>query len=286
MQAARLICSGLLVLLASGWLSSAAMADEAAARAAMEDSTHPLLHIATTQGDIFVEMLPAEAPRNVARFVDLAEGRVTFTDPASGASYNPRYFDGMRFHRVIPGLLIQTGSPAKHPLGAPAEMLPDEINGAMLGLDTRFVFSDDNRLSPLLNVGTRQDLEQTLLQPLYRRMGIDENDELRSRQFEVAAALRQMTLQQAYENLGYRYDPTLISRPIERGIMALANQGPNSNGPEFFIATSTAPWLDGRHTVIGRVVDGMDVVDRINRFAMDPLTDDRQSTLIFSIRSR
>ena len=258
--------------------------DEIAARAAMENPAHPLLLIATSQGDIFVEMLPEEAPLNTARFMDLAEGRVTFRDVISGATYNPRYYDGMRFHRVIPGLLIQAGSPAKHPLGAPEQLLPDEINASMLGLDTQFVFGSDNRPNPLLNVGSRQELEDTLLQPLYRRMGIDESDELRARQFEMAEVLLNMTLQQAYENLGYRYDPDLPSRRITRGTLALANRGPNTNGPEFYIPVIDTPWLDGRYTVIGRVVDGMDVADRISRFAMDPFTESRQSTLIHSIR--
>ncbi len=63
---------------------------------------------------------------------------------------------------------------------------------------------------------------------------------------------------------GYTFDDEFNDHKIVRGALAMANAGPNTNGSQFFIVTTPeASWLDGKHTVFGRVVEGMDVVDRI-----------------------
>jgi cyclophilin family peptidyl-prolyl cis-trans isomerase len=63
---------------------------------------------------------------------------------------------------------------------------------------------------------------------------------------------------------GYTFDDEFNDHKIVRGALAMANAGPNTNGSQFFIVTTPeASWLDGKHTVFGRVVEGMDVVDKI-----------------------
>ena len=63
---------------------------------------------------------------------------------------------------------------------------------------------------------------------------------------------------------GYTFEDEINEHKIVRGALAMANAGPNTNGSQFFIVTTPeASWLDGKHTVFGRVTEGMDVVDKI-----------------------
>jgi cyclophilin family peptidyl-prolyl cis-trans isomerase len=77
---------------------------------------------------------------------------------------------------------------------------------------------------------------------------------------------------------GYEFEDEFNEHRVVRGALAMANAGPNTNGSQFFIVTAEAtPWLDGKHTVFGRVASGMDVVDRISEVDRDasdkPRTD-------------
>ena len=63
---------------------------------------------------------------------------------------------------------------------------------------------------------------------------------------------------------GYTFEDEFNEHKVVRGALAMANAGPNTNGSQFFIVTTdAAPWLDGKHTVFGRVSGGMDAVDSI-----------------------
>src|SRR5947207_8153685 len=69
---------------------------------------------------------------------------------------------------------------------------------------------------------------------------------------------------------GYQFEDEFNDNKVVRGALAMANAGPNTNGSKFFIVTTAAtPWLDGKHTVFGRVTDGMDVVDAISAVETD-----------------
>ena len=128
-----------------------------------------LAHVEMANGGTFtIELLPKSAPQTVNSFVFLArEG----------------WFDGVTFHRVLPGFVAQTGDPSGTGRGGPGYMIPNEI------------------------------------------------------------------------------DRTLSHNA--KGIVAMANAGPNTNGSQFFITHIATDWLDGKHTVFGSVTSGQDVVDAI-----------------------
>src|ERR687892_2573972 len=69
---------------------------------------------------------------------------------------------------------------------------------------------------------------------------------------------------------GYTFEDEFNDHKVERGALAMANAGPNTNGSQFFIVTTdAAPWLDGKHTVFGRVTTGMEVVDTLEGLPTD-----------------
>ena len=80
---------------------------------------------------------------------------------------------------------------------------------------------------------------------------------------------------------GYTFEDEFNDRSVERGALAMANSGPNTNGSQFFIVTAdTCPWLDGKHTVFGRVTDGMDAVDAISDVDRDSRDKPHQDVTI------
>jgi peptidyl-prolyl cis-trans isomerase B (cyclophilin B) len=69
---------------------------------------------------------------------------------------------------------------------------------------------------------------------------------------------------------GYTFEDEINPHRVERGALAMANAGPNTNGSQFFVVTAeAAPWLDGKHTVFGRVTGGMEVVDALEAVETD-----------------
>ncbi len=144
----------------------------------------------TTMGDFEIELFHKEAPETVWNFVNLAEGRQPTVKEGP-------YYNGLIFHRVIRGFMIQGGCPEGSGRGGPGYRFADEFD----------------------------------------------------------------------KNL----------RHSSEGILSMANAGPGTNGSQFFITLGPTPHLDGRHTVFGKVVKGMDVVKKIGDTptgAMDrPRTD-------------
>ncbi len=82
----------------------------------------------TNHGDIVIDLFADHAPKTVANFVGLANGTKEYKDPATGATTTGNFYDGLTFHRVIPGFMIQGGCPLGTGTGGPGYTFADEIH--------------------------------------------------------------------------------------------------------------------------------------------------------------
>jgi cyclophilin family peptidyl-prolyl cis-trans isomerase len=201
----------------------------------LEDGADYSAVISTNYGDITVDLFEDRAPRTVNNFVFLAE---------------EGFYDGLTFHRVVEDFVIQGGDPSGDGTGGPGYSFDDEINPETLGLDE--VLVED---APFLE-GLYSTWDAATAGYAPNSLKEHAND----------------TLADFYEDvIGYDYTYSLNSYPFEPGVLAMANSGPGTNGSQFFITVtgSNTSSLTGRHTVFGKVTDGMNVVDKIAKVQVD-----------------
>ncbi|MBW2567901.1 MAG: peptidylprolyl isomerase [Deltaproteobacteria bacterium] len=240
--------------------------------------------IQTNLGDIEVELFQNDAPDTVANFIGLAEGTKEFTDIKTGEKVKKPFYDGLIFHRVIKGFMIQGGCPQGDGRGGPGYSFADEINAAALGLDKLKAMDPKEGPHPFLMIRSQEDYQNIILAPLFKKMGITSQKELDQKRDELEIELKALTLKKTYENMGYSYSDKGSSHSPVRGSLAMANSGPNTNGSQFFINLIDTDWLTGKHTVFGKVIKGMDVVDKIEAVTVDNGSKPVEDVKIISIR--
>jgi len=244
---------------------------------------NPVVVFKTSMGDFEVELFPDAAPKTVENFIGLATGKKEFVDARNEQKVKRPFYDGLIFHRVIKGFMIQGGCPRGDGTGSPGFKFEDEINGKALGLDKLKVIQN-GRPHDWLLIQSQADFGRVIVQPLAKKMGIASEEQLRPRMKEFQQRIENMTLLEAYENQGYHYDETLKSRPPVKGCIAMANSGPNTNGSQFFIDLVDTPHLTGKHTVFGQVRAGMDVVEKIGAVPVGAGAKPVEDVRIHSVR--
>jgi len=86
----------------------------------------------TNRGDIRIKLFPLQTPKTVRNFVELAQGTREWTDPKTGTKKSEPFYDGLSFHRIISGFMIQGGDPIGNGTGGPGYDFDDEIHGELL----------------------------------------------------------------------------------------------------------------------------------------------------------
>jgi peptidyl-prolyl cis-trans isomerase A (cyclophilin A) len=251
-----------------------------------KQTENPVYVIKTSVGDIDVELFEDETPRTVANFISLAEGTKEFKDSKTGKIVKRPFYDGLVFHRVIKNFMIQGGCPMGNGTGGPGYVFADEIDAKALGLDDLKAFDKQKGPHNFLMIRSQQDFERNLTIPLFQAMNINSQKELDERKEEFNARLEKLTLKEAYENMGYVYSENGSKHTPVRGSLAMANSGPNTNGSQFFINLVDTDWLAGKHTVFGKVINGMDVIDRIGNVKVESGNKPVEDIKIISIRRK
>lgn len=156
MNVFRLLCAFAVIFASSAYSQAAAKPKPPAAvkrTAAAKPALEPGLYvsIATSMGTIVARLYEKESPITVQNFVDLATGQKEWTDPATGQRVKKPLYDGLTFHRVIPGFMIQGGDPLGTGTGG-TDPIPDEFHPSL-------TFDRPGRLA-MANAGPRTGSSQ------------------------------------------------------------------------------------------------------------------------------
>ena len=239
--------------------STLASADERSARASMSNPANPLVALFTTKGAVYFELYRARAPRNVERTLALIEGNYAF----EGSVLQPRYYDQTPIRSSTTDYHVLFGQAELARYGLRPTPLQEEIDAAALGLAEQPLFGADSRLAPRLGIKNRAQFDEQILAPLYRSLGIAEADEVAARAASLWAQLKQQSVADALRRQGHRFTAGLGTQTITAGTLVLLSHPAGTASPIMLIALRDSPWLDGRVTPIGHIVEGIENAEQL-----------------------
>jgi cyclophilin family peptidyl-prolyl cis-trans isomerase len=232
----------------------------------VEKPKNPVVLLKTTKGDIYLELFADSAPKTVDNFLGLANGTKEYYNLGTGDKVKATpFYDGLAFHRIIDQFMVQGGCPKGDGTAGPGYKFSDEIGAESLGLDKMPAIQPGGNAHRWLMIRSGADFQKKIVYPLAVKMGHRSQKAVDANREAISARLKKLTLKEALENQGYVYNSKLKSHRPVRGVIAMANSGPNTNGSQFFINIVDTPWLTGKHTVFGRVIKGMAIVDQMGK---------------------
>ncbi len=257
-----------------------------AKQSVIADGVKPVAVIETNLGTIKVELWPDKAPVTVENFIGLANGTKEWTDPLSGTKTKRPFYDGLIFHRVIKDFMIQGGCPLGNGTGGPGYKFEDEVYAR--GEEIKGEIKDDE---------TALTVFQTVFLP-YLQAGGGDRSKLDKDIMDITdacmknnngTAIMAHPVEYYIEKTGFKgkvYRNGKLLAPVAYGTIAMANSGPNTNGSQFFIVTKKdgTPWLDGKHTVFGKVIEGMEVAHKIEDVEKGAQDKPKEDVKIVKIR--
>ncbi len=223
----------------------------------------PVVIMKTSLGDIEIELRHDLTPKTVENFLGLALGTKEWTDPKTKKKVKRPFYDGLIFHRVISDFMIQAGCPIGTGTGGPGYSFEDEvykeyteIKGDIKDDETAKKVNDILILNYLMKQQQKgQDFDKELMR-MFNDAGKGVFTEIK--QHSVSYFLEKVDKEKFLVGSG-------LIASVDYGTLCMANSGPNTNGSQFFIVTKKGgtPWLNGKHTVFGKVIKGMDIVHKI-----------------------
>lgn len=239
--------------------------------------------ISTNHGIIEAKLLEKTAPKTVANFVGLADGSKLLADDANPSSAKP-FYDGLIFHRVIPDFMIQGGCPLGNGMGGPG-----------------YTFEDETYTEGKIATGPIQSektIEAVFTQVIVPHLRKTQGNSPIPMIAEITAAMRQKaglkpiigyTIEEIAEALSFDeklYERGELNGTVDYGTLCMANAGPNTNGSQFFIVTRKegVPHLNGKHTVFGEVLSGMEVAESIAAVETDDNDNPLEPVTIISVQ--